>query len=88
MRPTIGALLCVDTAKSGAEWPFVRVNPAFAPGTDTEMFAHKRSQPVASNRKKKIPTWFQTAQMKKRHAQRFPAFDDTAETAAYSKHGV
>jgi hypothetical protein len=29
MRPTIGAYLCVDTAKSGAEWPFVRGNPAF-----------------------------------------------------------
>jgi hypothetical protein len=36
---------------------------------------------------KKNPTWFQTAQMKKRHAQGFPAFD-TAETAAHSKHGV
>jgi hypothetical protein len=29
MRPTIGAYLCVDTAELGAEWPFVRVNPAF-----------------------------------------------------------
>ncbi len=35
----------------------------------------------------KIPTWFHTAQMKKRHAQGFPAFD-TKRTAAYSKHGV
>jgi hypothetical protein len=97
--------LCADTAELGAEWPFVRVNPAFvraqfvcarescicASLSTGHKYRNVRAQTESASglKPEKNPHMIPNRANEKKNVTRkgfFFAFD-TAETAAYSKHG-